>query len=151
MPAAIAGLSRRRLAGLALMLPAARAVAAETVLRGTVVFRERMALPPDAVTEVTLADVSLADAPARTIAETRVSGRRIPAPWTLRFDSRRIDPRHSYALQAENAADVAATALYGAPITAAVQRDTMLGVQFHPEKSQSYGLSLLARWLAWKP
>ena len=58
---------------------------------------------------------------------------------------------HSYALQAQNAADVAATALYGAPITAAVQRDTMLGVQFHPEKSQSYGLSLLARWLAWKP
>ena len=58
---------------------------------------------------------------------------------------------HSYALQAENPADVAATALYGAPITAAVQRDTMLGVQFHPEKSQSYGLSLLARWLAWKP
>ena len=58
---------------------------------------------------------------------------------------------HSYALQVENPADVAATAIYGSPITAAVQRDTMLGVQFHPEKSQSYGLSLLARWLAWKP
>ncbi|TPE65212.1 imidazole glycerol phosphate synthase subunit HisH [Sandaracinobacter neustonicus] len=58
---------------------------------------------------------------------------------------------HSYALQADNPADLAATAVYGAEITAAVQRDTMLGVQFHPEKSQSYGLSLLARWLAWKP
>ena len=58
---------------------------------------------------------------------------------------------HSYALQADNPAHVAARAGYGGPITAAVQRDTMLGVQFHPEKSQSYGLSLLARWLAWKP
>ena len=58
---------------------------------------------------------------------------------------------HSYALQADKPAHVAARAGYGGPITAAVQRDTMLGTQFHPEKSQSYGLSLLARWLAWKP
>jgi glutamine amidotransferase len=58
---------------------------------------------------------------------------------------------HSYALQAANDADVAGTASYGGRITAAVQRDTMLGVQFHPEKSQAYGLALLARWLGWKP
>jgi glutamine amidotransferase len=58
---------------------------------------------------------------------------------------------HSYALEAANPADVAGTASYGGPITAAVQRDTMLGVQFHPEKSQGYGLALLTRWLAWNP
>lgn len=95
-------LSRRALAGLLLAAagPALPALAAPRALRGTVSYRERMALPPGAVVEVKLLDISLADAPARTIAETRVSGRRIPAPWTLRFDSRQIDPRHSYALQA---------------------------------------------------
>ena len=95
-------ISRRAFAGLVLAAaaPALPALAAPRVLQGTVSYRERMALPPNAVIEVKLLDVSLADAPARTIAETRVSGRRIPAPWTLRFDTRRIDPRHSYALQA---------------------------------------------------
>lgn len=58
---------------------------------------------------------------------------------------------HSYALQPETVADVAATVGYGTRITAAVQRDTMLGVQFHPEKSQAYGLALLRRWLDWRP
>ncbi len=58
---------------------------------------------------------------------------------------------HSYALEAANDVDVAGTASYGAEITAAVQRDSMLGVQFHPEKSQSYGLALLGRWLKWRP
>lgn len=95
-------ISRRAFAGLLLAaaVPATPALAAPRVLRGTVAYRERMALPPGAIVEVKLLDVSLADAPSRTIAETRVSGRRIPAPWTLRFDNRQIDPRHSYALQA---------------------------------------------------
>ncbi len=95
-------ISRRALAGLLLAaaVPATPALAAPRVLRGTVAYRERMALPPGAIVEVKLLDVSLADAPSRTIAETRVSGRRIPARWTLRYDSRRIEPRHSYALQA---------------------------------------------------
>lgn len=95
-------ISRRALAGLLLAaaVPATPALAAARVLRGTVAYRERMALPPGAIVEVKLLDVSLADAPSRTIAETRVSGRRIPARWTLRYDSRRIEPRHSYALQA---------------------------------------------------
>jgi glutamine amidotransferase len=58
---------------------------------------------------------------------------------------------HSYAVEPADSADLAATASYGAPFTAAVQRDTMLGVQFHPEKSQAYGLALLRRWLDWRP
>jgi len=93
--------SRRALAGFLLaMFPAGSALAATRVLRGTVSYRERIALPPKAVVEVKLLDVSRADAPARVIAETRVSGRRIPAHWTLRFDSRGVQSRHSYALQA---------------------------------------------------
>ncbi len=55
---------------------------------------------------------------------------------------------HSYAFEGE---DVAATSDHAGPVTAAIARDTMLGVQFHPEKSQRYGIELLRRFLAWRP
>ena len=55
---------------------------------------------------------------------------------------------HSYAFQGE--AVVAATDHAG-PVTAAIGRDNLLGVQFHPEKSQRYGLELLRRFLSWRP
>ena len=58
---------------------------------------------------------------------------------------------HSYHLRASNPEDVVATALYGEAITAMVAKDNMAGTQFHPEKSQSLGLSLIANFLAWKP
>ncbi|MCC7045217.1 MAG: imidazole glycerol phosphate synthase subunit HisH [Alphaproteobacteria bacterium] len=58
---------------------------------------------------------------------------------------------HSYALCARDAGDVAATAEYGGPITAAVRRANMAGTQFHPEKSQAAGLRLIANFLAWRP
>ncbi len=55
---------------------------------------------------------------------------------------------HSYAFDGEH---VAATTDHAGPVTAAIARDTLLGVQFHPEKSQRYGLDLLHRFLAWRP
>ncbi|MES2336664.1 MAG: imidazole glycerol phosphate synthase subunit HisH [Pseudomonadota bacterium] len=55
---------------------------------------------------------------------------------------------HSFAF---SGADVLATTHHGATVTAAIGRDNLLGVQFHPEKSQAYGLALLERFLAWKP
>ncbi|CAN5234553.1 imidazole glycerol phosphate synthase subunit HisH [soil metagenome] len=58
---------------------------------------------------------------------------------------------HSYHFDAADPADVAATTDHGGPLVAAVARDTIMGVQFHPEKSQSYGLSFLSRFLEWKP
>jgi imidazole glycerol-phosphate synthase subunit HisH len=55
---------------------------------------------------------------------------------------------HSYAFEGD---DVIATTDHDGPVTAAIGRDNMLGVQFHPEKSQQYGRALLKRFLAWRP
>ena len=58
---------------------------------------------------------------------------------------------HSYHFAAENGRDVAAMTDHGGGLVAAVARDNLLGVQFHPEKSQAYGLALLSRFLDWRP
>jgi glutamine amidotransferase len=58
---------------------------------------------------------------------------------------------HSYQLYAANPADVVATAGYGGPVTAVVARDNIVGTQFHPEKSQTLGLALIANFLKWRP
>ena len=58
---------------------------------------------------------------------------------------------HSYHLNAANEADVLARADYGGPVTAIVGKDTAVGTQFHPEKSQRFGLALISNFLKWKP
>lgn len=58
---------------------------------------------------------------------------------------------HSYAIEDIDPALRLATTEHGGTITAAVGRDNIAGVQFHPEKSQAYGLALLARFLEWRP
>lgn len=69
---------------------------------GTVTYLQRMALPPDAVIEVKLQDVSLADAPAKTIADQKITlgNRQVPVPFELKFDPAKIDPKHSYSVRA---------------------------------------------------
>lgn len=69
---------------------------------GNITYRERMALPPTAQVEVTLADVSLMDAPSKTIAQQSFTadGRQVPFAFSLTVDQRRLDPRHSYAVSA---------------------------------------------------
>src|SRR5690242_754376 len=58
---------------------------------------------------------------------------------------------HSYELKTANRADLVAQSDYGGPVTAMVARDTMVGTQFHPEKSQRMGLALIANFLKWAP
>jgi imidazole glycerol-phosphate synthase subunit HisH len=58
---------------------------------------------------------------------------------------------HSFHLKPAERADLVAEADYGGPVTAVVGRDTMVGTQFHPEKSQRLGLRLIANFLKWKP
>ena len=64
-----------------------------------------------------------------------------------------IEPGEAYFLHsfAFEGADVLATTEHAGAVTAAIGRDTMIGVQFHPEKSQRYGLALLERFLEWRP
>lgn len=58
---------------------------------------------------------------------------------------------HSYAMSCEDESDIAATCDYGGAFVAAVKRDNIFGVQFHPEKSQALGQKILANFLQWKP
>jgi glutamine amidotransferase len=59
---------------------------------------------------------------------------------------------HSFAFEGESEGEhVLATTEHGARVTAAIGRDNLAGVQFHPEKSQRYGIALLERFLKWKP
>jgi glutamine amidotransferase len=58
---------------------------------------------------------------------------------------------HSYHLLPSDSADLLATADYGGPVSAIIGRDTVVGTQFHPEKSQSLGIKLLANFVKWAP
>lgn len=70
---------------------------------GTVTYLQRAALPPNAVIEVQLADVSRADAPAKVIAEQSINlgQRQVPVPFSLNVDPAKIDPKHTYAVSAK--------------------------------------------------
>jgi glutamine amidotransferase len=58
---------------------------------------------------------------------------------------------HSFEMRAKDPANILAHTDYGGPVTAIVGRDNIVGTQFHPEKSQAVGLSLLGNFLKWRP
>lgn len=92
------------LAGLVLALIglAAPAMAERVTITGEVTYRERLALPPDAILGVRLLDVSLMDVAAVVHAEARIEGSgQVPLTFTLGFDDDLIEPGHTYALVAE--------------------------------------------------
>jgi len=74
----------------------------------------------------------------------------LPALAELK-DGRAVYFTHSFAIWPRDERDVAAWVDHGGRFPAAVARGNVAGVQFHPEKSQDAGLSLLARFLEWRP
>lgn len=58
---------------------------------------------------------------------------------------------HSYQLTCQEATDIVAVADYGEQITAAIQRKNIFATQFHPEKSQDNGLTLIENFMNWQP
>ncbi|MCK5377272.1 MAG: YbaY family lipoprotein [Acidobacteria bacterium] len=81
-------------------LGCASASTADTV-RGTAMYRERIALPPGAVLEVSLQDVSLADAPARELGSVRIEDPgNPPFEFEIAYDPEAIDERFTYAVRA---------------------------------------------------
>jgi uncharacterized lipoprotein YbaY len=97
------GIETRLLARVALVLflgLSADAATAQSV-RGTAMYRERMALPPASVFEAALEDVSRSDAPAETIARTRVAPPgNPPIAFTIAYDPTRILSDHRYVVRA---------------------------------------------------
>ncbi|HEX5214460.1 MAG TPA: YbaY family lipoprotein [Vicinamibacterales bacterium] len=70
-------------------------------ITGSITYRERIALPPAAVVEVTIADVSRADAPAVVIGRQRIeSPGQVPIPFRVDYEPSAIDPRHRYSVRA---------------------------------------------------
>jgi len=58
---------------------------------------------------------------------------------------------HSYHFKVANPSERLAHVDFGGDVTAIIGRDNMIGTQFHPEKSQTAGLRLIANFLTWKP
>jgi len=78
------------------------AAPSQATLTGTATYRERIALPPGAVFEATLEDVSRADAPAEVLGRTRMeSPGNPPFKFSIAYDPARIDPSHRYTIRAK--------------------------------------------------
>ncbi|MCA3509506.1 MAG: imidazole glycerol phosphate synthase subunit HisH [Rhodobacter sp.] len=58
---------------------------------------------------------------------------------------------HSFQFRVADSAHLLAHADYGGPVTAIVGSGTVVGTQFHPEKSQATGLRLIGNFLRWRP
>ena len=74
----------------------------DATVTGSVTYRERSALPTDALVRVQLSDVSRQDAAAIPVAQATLTpaGRQVPLPFELRYDPAAIDSTHTYAVRA---------------------------------------------------
>jgi putative lipoprotein len=103
-PVMLAVSSLMRAVALASMLgmTAGSAMAELATIQGEASYRERIALRPDAVLEVELLDISLADAPSRRLASIRIKVQsQVPIPFTLHYDPAMIEPNRTYAVTAK--------------------------------------------------
>jgi putative lipoprotein len=94
---AMTGVLGLTLAASLMALPAA--ATAQSVIRGEASYRERIALPPEAVFEATLEDVSRQDVSAVVLGSVRVEGAKTPIRFEIPYDPSEIDERMSYAVR----------------------------------------------------
>ncbi len=80
----------------------AQTAAAQPSVTGTIAYRERIALPPDAAIDVKIQDVSLQDSSARTVGESVFSpaGQQVPIPFQISYNQADINPAHTYQVRA---------------------------------------------------
>lgn len=71
-----------------------------TFVTGTAIYRERIALPPEAVFEATLEDVTLADAAATVIGRTVVNSPTPPIRFAIPYDPADVSPGRRYSVRA---------------------------------------------------
>lgn len=76
------------------------AMAKDETVSGTVTYLNRSALPPGAILDVELVDVSRADAPSVTLSSRRYAMTGVPFPYELSYDDALIDEKMTYAIQA---------------------------------------------------
>lgn len=70
-------------------------------ISGTVTYRERIALPADAVLEVSVVDIARQDAPANVFTSVRIENPgQVPVAFRIAYESATIDPRAVYAVRA---------------------------------------------------
>jgi heat shock protein HslJ len=74
----------------------------EAVITGVVIYRQRIALPDDAVVKVQLRDVSLMDVASQLMGEEviQTNGKQVPIPYTVAYDPGEIDERNTYSMSA---------------------------------------------------
>jgi putative lipoprotein len=73
------------------------------VVTGTVAYRERIALPPNAFIDIKVQDVSRQDAPAKTVAESifAAEGKQVPIPFQISYNPADINMAHTYLVRAD--------------------------------------------------
>jgi putative lipoprotein len=82
--------------------PAAGVSGDAQLVTGSVTYRERMALPADAIVHVSLLDVSLMDVAAKLISEQTITPEhQVPIPFALEYDPQAIDERMTYSVRAD--------------------------------------------------
>src|SRR3546814_3847762 len=81
--------------------PSTPGMAERMIVRGSLTYRERIALPPGSVAEVTLQDVSRADAPSTILARQTIplEGRQVPVPFGLKVDRAQLQHGMRYSFR----------------------------------------------------
>ena len=84
------------------LMNAQNTAAPDHSVSGTVSYRQRIALPPDAVVHFVIEDVSQADAPAKSLAEEQIqtAGKQVPISFDIKYDPASLDLTHRYQIRA---------------------------------------------------